>query len=84
MSEDTGQIAQPKQRSVQVTAYGDTMAEIEMSALDQAREFFGEGWRLRVDPGYMAYPPSSGARREASASRKYMALLTVCLVEPER
>jgi hypothetical protein len=85
MSEDTGQVSQPQQRSVKVTAYGDTMAGIEMAALDQAREFFGDGWRLRVEPDYAACPVPSWGRADiaAAAGKRYMASVTVCLVEPE-
>jgi hypothetical protein len=56
MSDDTREVTQPQQRSVSVQAAGDTMAEIEMMALDKARAYFGEGWRVQVEPSYRAHP----------------------------
>jgi hypothetical protein len=84
MTEDTGRLAQPQQRSVNVQAFGDTMAEIEMAALDKAREYFGEGWRMRIEPSYRAHTVGEhDPNRVAAAGKAYQAHVIVSLVEPE-
>jgi hypothetical protein len=39
-------------RLMQVEARGDTANEIELAALDEARQFFGEDVRLKVQGNY--------------------------------
>lgn len=49
---DTGQQAGGIGRRISVLAYGDNADEIELSALDQARRFFGDDMRLEVVRDY--------------------------------
>lgn len=58
-------------RILWVVAYGDTADEIEMAALDAAREFFGPDRRLAVIPDYQvsSIGPHSPARDRASGKR---------------
>lgn len=46
------QHTQPEGRIFHTTVYGDNAAEIEMAALDAAREFFGEGALLQIVDDY--------------------------------
>lgn len=39
-------------RSIRVQAFGDTASEVELDALDQAREFFGGDIKLAVVRSY--------------------------------
>jgi len=69
-------------RVMYVVAFGDTADEIEMSALDQAREFFGPDRHLAIIPKYgaslvhAAHPPNY---RESG--KRYYAHITVRAVE---
>lgn len=42
-------------RALTTTVYGDTLEELELTALDEARSLFGDTIRLALEPGYMAY-----------------------------
>ena len=39
-------------RRIAIMAYGDTVTELEMDALDKARAFFGSDVRLEIWPEY--------------------------------
>lgn len=88
MDESTERRTQPAGRELSVLAFGDTMAEIEMAALDEARKFFGDGWRLHIEPSYKVFdvgPPAdvfAVKYAERIAGKSYYARLTVLIVEP--
>lgn len=54
MREDIDRETQPAGRSIRVLAAGDTMQEIELAALDEARTFFGADAHLMIVPDYGA------------------------------
>lgn len=62
-------------RQVTVDAYGDSANEIELYALDRAREFFGGDLQLEVVRDYRAYASEVGKGR-------YWAVVAVRAVEP--
>jgi 3-deoxy-D-arabino-heptulosonate 7-phosphate (DAHP) synthase class II len=63
-------------RSFRVTATGDCAGEMEMKALDQAREFFGLLPRLTILPNYAARPVITSLERSAG-NGKYVAEIVV-------
>ena len=65
-------------RSLNVHAYGNNMDELELDALDKAREFFGPDTELRICPNYVAHlvEPNSSFR-PAAAGRRYRATVRV-------
>ena len=52
MNEDTGRRQESPGRVMHVYVWGDTAEEIELAALDKAREFFGPDRQLAVIPDY--------------------------------
>jgi hypothetical protein len=73
-------------RELSMLAFGNTLAEIEMSALDEARAFFGDTWLLHIVPSYRIFDiPISGAFAEQYARQitgnNYYARITVVIVE---
>lgn len=52
MNDDVTQRTQPAGRTIKVFVFGDTADEIEISALDEARKFFGANVRLEVVRDY--------------------------------
>ena len=55
-------------RTVRVWAHGDTKDEIEMNALDGARDFFGPEARLEIIPAYqVSYLASADPGRKGEA-----------------
>jgi hypothetical protein len=73
---DTSQWVQLPGRNMTVTVSADTMAALEMAALDEARQFYGDGWRLWVMPEYRAWP-----NHDPKRTGKFVATVTVRLVE---
>ncbi|HLJ99530.1 MAG TPA: hypothetical protein VKU39_06435 [Streptosporangiaceae bacterium] len=74
----------PPGRKVQVKVYGDTADEIEMSALDQARPFFGDHAQLMVVHDYRASSLGEHSPlRYRAAGKRYVADVTVRAVEPD-
>lgn len=70
-------------RRIQVRATGDNAAELELSALDEARPFFGDGPQLAIIPDYMAYPAaSSSSPAVRDSGKRYQATVLVRTVEP--
>lgn len=63
---DQEQRTLPGGRILHVTAYGDTADELELYALDEAREFFGTDVRLEVIDDYQVV----GATHDPAASGK--------------
>ena len=58
-------------RRIHVLVFGDNASEIELAALDAAREFFGDSPRLRVVPDYLVHDVRPGSPLEAArTSRK--------------
>ncbi len=77
MNEDiTGQ--QSPCRLFETSAYGDSETEIELAALDQAREFFGEGARLEVDRTYSIH---SAENSPLAGGKKHRATIWVRVFE---
>lgn len=74
------QRTEPSGRSVGVTAYGDTSDEIELDALDKAREFFGPEPRLRARHTYVAVSAES-LDPKRTGGKKYFASIIVYVVE---
>jgi hypothetical protein len=70
--DETRQRESTEGRSVVVGAYGDSVSDLEFSALDQAREFFGTAVRLEIVPGYEASGLAS-----APAGERFYARVTV-------
>lgn len=62
----------PRQRTVNVCAYGDTADEIELAALDKARDFFGTDVQLEIVRDYAVIEVQSH-RREVAGGKKYEA-----------
>jgi hypothetical protein len=69
------EIYTPK-RSFRMTVTGDCAGEMEMKALDQAREFFGLLPRLTILPNYSAGPVITSFERSAGDG-KYVAEIIV-------
>jgi hypothetical protein len=70
-------------RSMDTLAVGDTLEELELSALDKARALFGPDARLEVVRTYEVQTYSGGftAYQEVSDSgKKYYCHITVCEV----
>lgn len=59
-------------RIINVNAYGDNANEIELSALDEARAFFGPDVRLEVINDYRVYRPLSDDKDNVDG-KKYRA-----------
>ncbi len=54
-----------------------------MAALDEARAFFGESWRLAVVPDWKAYTHGPhGALTGEAQGKRYHAHMTVHIIEP--
>lgn len=82
MNEQVGQETHPAGRSLRVGAAGDTVAEMEMAALDEARKFFGADVHLMIVADYQAYPPdSSSIPALRDSGKRYCAHMTVRTVE---
>jgi hypothetical protein len=79
MNEDTDRRQESPGRIVHTTAHGDNAEEIELSALDQARAFFGPDRRLAVIPDYQAYTAKPG--QEPEPGKRYTAGVRVRTVE---
>lgn len=61
---------QPAGQAFHTRVYGDTAAEIEIAALEEALTFFGEGTQLEVDKGYHTWKAvTDGDIREAKGKR---------------
>lgn len=54
-------------RTMTIVAYGDSAAEMEMYALDKAREFFGTGLRLEIAQDYQVV--TSGGMDDSGGKR---------------
>jgi hypothetical protein len=83
MIEDTGSATRPLGRQVRTEVFGDTAAELELAALDDARKFFGTDLQLEIAPGYTAFArgkDTPDATRNA-AGKRYFAAVTVQTVE---
>lgn len=70
---DQDQKARSESRSINVTVYGDNSNEIELAALDKAREFFGDDVRLEVGayaalPVLLDYEKKSGKQYRADVT----------------
>ena len=69
-------------RILYVEVFGDTADEIELAALDRAREFFGPGPQLAVIPAYRVLGIDRTGSPEAQESGKlYRAGVDVRTVE---
>lgn len=68
-------------RIFHTTVCGDTAEEIELAALDAAREFFGPAPRLQVVPDYQVcgVPDNSP---HAETGKRYVAGVRVQTIEP--
>jgi len=75
MSEDVSQQAQPQGRTLRVRVFGDTADEIEMAALDRAREFFGDGPVLEGVRSYQVMVCVTG--NEVATGKRYVASVEV-------
>jgi hypothetical protein len=64
-------------RHLQVRVYGATVVDMELAALDMARDFFGPDARLEIVPDYLAYVPHSPKLVAEAGDRKYVAGITV-------
>lgn len=65
-------------RSIQVRAFGDTVEELELFALDEARAFFGTDIALEIDRSYHASPVGDTSSLAKFASgKKYVATVRV-------
>jgi|HubBroStandDraft_2_1064218.scaffolds.fasta_scaffold13008_6 hypothetical protein len=62
-------------RCFRVYVTGDSAAELELAALDKAREFFGTAPQLAVVPDYLATSARTGA------DKRYGAGVTIRVVE---
>ena len=88
MNEDTGQETHPAGRTMIVMVAGDTVTELEMAALDEARKFFGADTRLAIVPDYQVAPASQAAGLRgagypeiAASGKRYYAHVPVRTVE---
>lgn len=70
-------------RSIKVMVFGNSVDEIELAALDKAREFFGDEGALEVVRDYGASPVSPGEPLAQQAAGKGW-LATVTVREPAR
>ena len=69
-------------RILVVTVLGDTADEIEMAALDAAREFFGPDRQLAVVPDYMVSSIGPADRAEwRETGKRYITCAKVRTVE---
>ena len=65
-------------RRIHVFVFGDNASEIELAALDAAREFFGDSPRLRVVPDYLAnIVLPNGMFTEKAGGKAWQATVTV-------
>jgi hypothetical protein len=71
------------QRSFRAKVFGNTPEELEMAALDAAREFFGPEPHLEVAQTYQAFKPLSRDSQNTAAmlGKTYMADVVVRLAE---
>jgi hypothetical protein len=63
-------------RSIQVSAWGNSKDELELAALDTARDFFGGEVRLEVVPDYQVFS------YEQDPKGRYNANVTVAEIRP--
>ena len=71
------------QRAIEVKAFGNTPEELELDALDEAREFFGSDPLLEVQKDYTAKKPLGFENQNTAALRgtTYMAFVRVRIAE---
>jgi hypothetical protein len=85
--DSTDRETRPASRSMSVRVFGNSADEIELSALDEARPFFGEAARLEVARDWHAGDVGSYATlneyRERATGKKYTASVLVRTIEPE-
>ena len=82
MNEDTDRRQESPGRIMHVYVWGDTADEIELAALDKAREFFGPDRQLMVNPGYHVWTIDRSSSPEARESgKRYSSSMIVCTVE---
>ena len=72
--------ARPAGRTFVALVAGDTAEEIELAALDAAREFFGAGPQLEVMRNYKV-GPVGGFSPHAPSGKKYCAEVPVRTIE---
>jgi hypothetical protein len=63
--------ATPQLRSIRVDAYGNSAAELEMYALDAARDFFGPDVMLRIVRNYQVVEPMVMESRNTGGKKWY-------------
>lgn len=82
-STSQGQHTDPQRRNVSLLVYGNTAAEIELAALDEARAFFGDDLCLEIVRNYQAYRPLFDGNQAECARRgaQFMATVVVRVVE---
>lgn len=78
--DDITQRQKPAGRTFGVSVAGDTADEIELAALDAAREFFGDSRQLEVVRDYRAFPVGLIAGH-AQSGKKYSAEVRIRTVE---
>jgi len=80
MNEDTAARQESPSRVINVFVPGDTVDEIELAALDEARAFFGADRKLEIVRNYEVHAVSPGSRL-AESGKKYSAALKVRAIE---
>jgi hypothetical protein len=84
MSEDTDRRQESPGRVMHVYVWGDTADEVELAALDKAREFFGPDRQLEVVLGYHVWTIDRSSSPEAQESgKRYSSSIIVRTVESQ-
>ena len=83
MTEGTESTTRPRGRQVKLLVVGDNAYELELAALDEAREFFGTDMRLKVVDDYVAFPidPADSVAKVRESGKRFYATVTVQTIE---
>jgi hypothetical protein len=77
VNDDTRQEGRALGRSISVLAFGDNADEVELDAIDKAREFFGRHVRLEVARDYLVQQVMPGAMSVQAGGKAFQSRVTV-------